>query len=231
MCSAEGSNGPARRGSPRRLAGTRRRGVSVRAGGDVDEPGQASEGRDAELDQLAVRAAVGDRLSVARLLELVRQPVLGYCRARMGSHTVGVQTAEDVAQDVLLALCGALPRYRAGEKPVMAFVFGIASNKVVDAFRLAGRDRSDLTDRLPDEPDIGPGPEARAVLATQVAELRVLLEQIPENHREVLVLRVALRYSAEETARIMGSSAGAVRVMQHRAITRLRKLIADQPAS
>jgi len=195
----------------------------VRAGNDDrDHP-------EAELDQLAERAATGDRRAIERLLELVRQPVLGYCRARMGSRAVGLQTAEDVAQDVLLALCGALPRYRRGEKPVMAFVFGIAGNKVVDAFRAAGRDRSDPTEGMPDEPDAGPGPEVTAVLAAQVAELRTLMELIPANYREVLVLRVALHYSAEETARIMGSSAGAVRVMQHRAMTKLRKLIADRP--
>jgi RNA polymerase sigma-70 factor (ECF subfamily) len=174
--------------------------VPVGAGNDREDPGGAAAARDAELDRLAVVAATGDRRAIARLLELVRQPVLGYCRARMGTRAVGLQTAEDVAQDVLLALCSALPRYRAGEKPVMAFVFGIAGNKVVDAFRTAGRDRSDPTD-----------------------------EGIPENYREVLVLRVALHYSAEETARIMGSSAGAVRVMQHRAMTKLRKLIADRP--
>ena len=201
----------------------------MRAGNDSDDPGGTPADRDAELDRLARKAATGDRDSVSRLLELVRQPVLGYCRARMGSRTVGVLTAEDVAQDVLLALCGALPRYRSGEKPVMAFVFGIASNKVVDAFRLAGRDRSDPTEGMPDEADARPGPESRAVLGTQVAELRALLEEIPANYREVLVLRVALHFSAEETARIMGSSAGAVRVMQHRAMTKLRKLIADRP--
>jgi RNA polymerase sigma-70 factor (ECF subfamily) len=203
--------------------------VPVGAGNDREDPGGAAAARDAELDRLAVVAATGDRRAIARLLELVRQPVLGYCRARMGTRAVGLQTAEDVAQDVLLALCSALPRYRAGEKPVMAFVFGIAGNKVVDAFRTAGRDRSDPTDGMPDEADTGPGPESRAVLGTQVAELRELLEGIPENYREVLVLRVALHYSAEETARIMGSSAGAVRVMQHRAMTKLRKLIADRP--
>lgn len=197
--------------------------------GRQDDPGGEAAQREAELDRLAAAAATGDHRSVGRLLELIRQPVLGYCRARMGSRAVGLQTAEDVAQDVLLALCGALPRYRSGEKPVMAFVFGIASNKVVDAFRVAGRDRSDPTDGMPDEPDAGPGPELRAVLGSQVDELRVLLAEIPENYREVLVLRVALHYSAEETAKIMGSSAGAVRVMQHRAMAKLRKLIADRP--
>jgi RNA polymerase sigma-70 factor, ECF subfamily len=206
--------------------------VPVRAGNDDDhDTGGTPATRDAALDRLAGLAATGDGHSIGRLLELVRQPVLGYCRARMGRHTVGLQTAEDVAQDVLVALCGALPRYRPGEKPVMAFVFGIASNKVVDAFRLAGRDRSDPTAGVPDEADVGPGPETRAVLGSQVAELRGLLEEIPENYREVLVLRVALHYTAEETARIMGSSAGAVRVMQHRAMTKLRKLIANRPAS
>jgi RNA polymerase sigma-70 factor, ECF subfamily len=202
--------------------------VPVRAGNEEDPGGEAAR-REAELDRLAAAAATGDTRSVGRLLELVRQPVLGYCRARMGSRAVGLQTAEDVAQDVLLALCGALPRYRSGEKPVMAFVFGIASNKVVDAFRVAGRDRSDPTEGMPEEPDAGPGPELRAVLGSQVDELRALLEEIPANYREVLVLRVALHYSAEETAQIMGSSAGAVRVMQHRAMTKLRKLIADRP--
>ncbi len=200
----------------------------MRAGNEHD-PGGETVRREAELNRLAAAAATGDRRSVGRLLELVRQPVLGYCRARMGSRAVGLQTAEDVAQDVLLALCGALPRYRSGEKPVMAFVFGIARNKVVDAFRTAGRDRSDPTDGMPDEPDAGPGPELRAVLGSQVDWLRTLLEEIPANYREVLVLRVALHYSAEETAQIMGSSAGAVRVMQHRAMTKLRKLIADRP--
>ena len=202
----------------------------MRAENDEDGHRATAADHEAELDRLARKAATGDRQSVARLLELVHQPVLGYCRARMGGRTVGLQTAEDVAQDVLLALCGALSRYRAGEKPVLAFVFGIASNKVVDAFRVAGRDRSDPTEGMPDEADISPGPESRAVLSTQVAELRALLEEIPENYREVLVLRVALHYSAEETARIMGSSAGAIRVTQHRAMTKLRKLIADRPA-
>lgn len=203
--------------------------MPVRAGIENFDDDYGGPRGDAELDRLAEKAALGDRQSIARLLELVRQPVLGYCRARMGSRAVGLQTAEDVAQDVLLALCGALPRYRAREKPVMAFVFGIAGNKVVDAFRVAGRDRSDPTEGMPDEPDIGPGPELRAVLGTQVAELRQLLEHLPPNYREVLVLRVALHYSAEETAKIMGSSAGAIRVMQHRAMTKLRRLIAEKP--
>lgn len=182
--------------------------------------------REAELDTLAGMAAAGDKDALNRLLGLLRTPVVRYCRARMGEG-IGLQTAEDVAQDVLFAVCGALNRYRPGETAAMAFVYGIARNKVVDAFRAAGRDRSEPTDTVPDDVSDGPGPEAAAVLGTEVGELRTMLEQLPAAHREVLVLRIALQFSAEETARAIGSTSGAVRVTQHRAMAKLRAMLAD----
>lgn len=185
-------------------------------------------GRDAELEALAARAAGGHRPSLERLLEHVRPLVVRYCRARIGSGTSGMATPEDVAQDVLLALFHALERWRPHETRVMAFVYGIASNKVVDAFRAAGRNRSVPSDVIPDTADTGAGPETIAVLGTQIDELRQLLEQLPEHHREVLVLRIALGLSAEETARTVDSTAGAVRVTQHRALNKLRQLAANR---
>lgn len=183
---------------------------------------------EAELSVLAVRASAGDRASLGRFLELIRPHVVRYCWSRLGSGG-GVSTPEDVAQDVLLAVCGALPRYRPGETATMAFVYGIARNKVVDAFRSAGRDHSEPTDQVPDAADGGAGPEVEAILTTEVAELRGLLNKLSESHREVLVMRVAMGYSAEETARIVGSTAGAVRVTQHRALVKLRALAARPP--
>jgi RNA polymerase sigma-70 factor, ECF subfamily len=192
---------------------------------DWDEATRASR-REAELDTLAGMAAAGDKDALNRLLGLLRTPVVRYCRARMGEG-IGLQTAEDVAQDVLFAVCGALGRYRPGETAAMAFVYGIARNKVVDAFRAAGRDHSDPTEAVPDAFSDGPGPETAAVLGTEVSELRTMLEQLPATHREVLVLRIALQFSAEETALAVGSTSGAVRVTQHRAMAKLRAMLAD----
>jgi RNA polymerase sigma-70 factor (ECF subfamily) len=181
--------------------------------------------RDAELNSLARLASNGDAPALDRLLERIRPMVLQYCRARIGNGLLGSQAAEDVAQDALVAVCGALERWRP-EKRVMAFVYGIASNKVVDAYRAAGRDRSVPTDGVPDSPDLSPGPEQAALLGSEVTELREMLAQLPEHHREVLVLRLALGMSAVETARTLGSTSGAVRVTQHRALTKLRELVA-----
>jgi RNA polymerase sigma-70 factor (ECF subfamily) len=210
----------------------------VRVAGDDAKDGDGEAGdeaaradrREGELDRLAALAANGDRSALEQLLAGIRPLVVRYCRARLGRRTTGLQTPEDVAQDVLLAVCGALGRWRPGETRVMAFVYGIASNKVVDTFRAAGRDRSVPAEAVPDTADDDPGPELAAVLATQVDELRDLLDQLPSPGREVLVLRVALGLSAEETARAVGSTPGAVRVTQHRALAKLRKLIGERSA-
>jgi RNA polymerase sigma-70 factor, ECF subfamily len=180
--------------------------------------------RDAELNRLAALASGGNQQSLEDLLGQIRPMVVQYCRARIGTGTLGTQSAEDIAQDTLIAVVGALERWRP-EKRVMAFVYGIASNKVVDAYRAAGRDRSVPTDVVPDAPDLDHGPEQAAVHGSVVAELRRLLDELPEHHREILVLRVALGMTAVETAAAVGSTSGAVRVTQHRALAKLRELV------
>jgi RNA polymerase sigma-70 factor (ECF subfamily) len=199
-------------------------------GEDADRAATArSARRDAELNQLAELASGGDRKALDELLSRIRPLVVQYCRARIGPGMLGAHSVEDVAQDTLLAVCGALARWRP-EKRFMAFVYGIASNKVVDAYRAAGRDRSSPTDVVPDEPDTEHGPEQAALHGSLVAELRALLDELPEHHREILVLRVALGMSAVETAQVVGSTSGAVRVTQHRALNKLRELVERRSA-
>jgi RNA polymerase sigma-70 factor (ECF subfamily) len=55
-----------------------------------------------------------------------------------------------------------------------------------------------------------------------------LLNTLPEKQREILRLRVVVGLSAEETAEAVNSTPGAVRVAQHRALSRLRGVLASQ---
>lgn len=150
--------------------------------------------------------------------------VVRYCRARLGRTGGGAYTtADDIAQEVCLAMISALPRYRDMGRPFSAFVFGIASHKVADAHRGAARDLSQPVENLPDVADPDHSPESRALAAEDARQVHALLRTLPETHREVLILRVAVGLSAEETGQALGMSAGAVRVTQHRALTRLRQ--------
>jgi len=172
--------------------------------------------------ELVARAAAGDDRAAGALLAQFRPGVMRYCRARLGGL---YDAADDVAQEVCLAILAALPRYRDEGRPFAAFVYGIAAHKVVDAQRSAAR-RGAVTafDELPDRPDPAPDPEQRAIVADLSRRLSTLLANLSETHRELLVLRVAVGLTAEEVGQVLGMSAAAVRVAQSRALARLRAL-------
>jgi RNA polymerase sigma-70 factor (ECF subfamily) len=178
----------------------------------------------ADLAHLAVRGHPG---AVEALLERIRPMVVRYCRARLGRVTGHYYVADDVAQEVCLAVLSALPRYRDMGKPFASFVFGIASHKVADAVRTASRLAVPYED-LPDGPDDRPGPEETVVAYIEAERTRALLARLPNHLRELLILRVVTGLSAEETGTVLGMSAGAVRVAQHRALARLRAFAVEE---
>ncbi len=124
-----------------------------------------------------------------------------------------------------MAAMMALPRYRDQGRPFLAFVYGIAAHKVADAHRSAARNRAEPTDSVPEQSSNTAGPEQLAINADSAARMDALLRVLPEKQREILILRVVVGMSAEETAEAVGSTAGAVRVAQHRALARLKSEI------
>jgi len=201
--------------------------VTVTSGGPATISSRTGVGGlPVDLGELAALATQGDTSARDALLANVRTMVHRYCRARMGRLPGSEHAADDVAQEVCLAVLSALPRYRDEGRPFEAFVFGIAAHKVADAQRAAVR-AAVPTDDMPDEPDLGPGPEDHALRRSDAALVRSLLDRLPPTQRELLILRVAVGLSAEETGSALGMSSGAVRVAQHRALARLRVLAAE----
>jgi RNA polymerase sigma-70 factor (ECF subfamily) len=181
-----------------------------------------------DLDRLVASALAGEAGAMETLLRILRPLVVRYCRSRLGGYERVNASPDDVAQEVCVAVLRALPTYEDQGRPFLAFVYGIAQHKVVDAHRAAGRDRSDPMDELPEQQDVQGGPEQHALALAESTEMAALMAELPEKQREVLRLRVVVGLSAEETAEAVGSTAGAVRVAQHRALTRLRQLITER---
>ena len=174
------------------------------------------------LDAVVAEAVAGNRDALREVLEIIRPIVVRYCRARVGATERSGLSADDVAQEVCLAAITALPRYKDQGRPFLAFVYGIAAHKVADAHRAAGRNRADPTDVVPERYSVEAGPEQMALDSESSARMNRLLSVLPERQREILILRVVVGMSAEETAEAVGSTAGAVRVAQHRALARLK---------
>jgi RNA polymerase sigma-70 factor (ECF subfamily) len=174
--------------------------------------------------ELVSRAVGGDRDATEELMALVRPGLMRYCRAHLGRIGGRYTTADDVSQEVCLAVLRALPRFRDQGRPFSAFVYGIAAHKIADAQRAAVRQPATSVDVLPDPPDPEPGPEQQVLAIDQARHLHELLRHLSDLHREILVLRVAVGLSAEEVGAALGMTPGAVRVAQCRALARLRTL-------
>jgi RNA polymerase sigma-70 factor (ECF subfamily) len=177
------------------------------------------------LDAVVADAVAGDRNALREVLETIRPIVVRYVRARIGTAERSGLSADDVAQEVCLAAMQALPRYQDQGRPFLAFVYGIAAHKVADAHRAAGRNKADPTDVVPERFSVDAGPEQLAMNADAESRMDALLKILPEKQREILILRVVVGMSAEEVAEAVGSTAGAVRVAQHRALARLKNEI------
>lgn len=178
-----------------------------------------------DLDPLVEEAGAGNPAAIHDLLRMIEPVVVRYCRARMGGRDLSYLSADDVAQEVCLAVLAALPAYQDQGRPFLAFVYGIAQHKVADAHRAAARNRAEPVRDLPELPAAGDEPESNAIALELNTRLNKILGMLPVQWREVVVLRVVVGLSATETADALGMTPGAVRVTQHRALSRLRPLL------
>lgn len=180
------------------------------------------------VDEAAAAAATGDRDATHQLLAHVRPLLVAYCRRKIGHH-IGVATAEDIAQDVCLALVDALPSWRR-ERPFTAFLYGVAAHKVVDAIRADARDLARPADDI-DELATADSPEQIVLRRERNTQLHALLQALQPRPRAILIMRLVHGMSARETAAAVDTTEGAVRASQHFALTRLRRLAADHASA
>ena len=181
------------------------------------------------LDEYVAAAGTGDDRALEALLLFLRPLVVRYCRTKLGRLPRSFSTADDVAQEVCVAIYRALPTYQHIGRPFLSFVYGIAAHKLADVHRANARDKSDPIADTPERISDDDGPEAltlRRELADQTATMLAILTP---RQRDILHMRIVMGFSATETARVLDTTAEAIRVAQHRALNRLRKT-ATQPA-
>ena len=182
-------------------------------------PRQAHEGpATAGLPALIAEAADGDQRALRELAGIVVPFVNYYCRVHLGT----TETAQQVAQGISRKILKTLPSYLRSRAPFWGYVYGVTARAVVDAQRYTSPEHSD-----PVHPCEGP-PGKQVVDANCARLVAQLLATLPAGHREVLVLRVPLRLTVEDTAKIVGTSPAAVRLIQHRALNRLRQELQDR---
>lgn len=145
--------------------------------------------------------------------------VAAFLRAR------GAREPEDLTSEVFIAAFNRLPQFIGGEPQFRSFLFSIAYRRLVDEFRSRARRGENVPWSA--ETDFRSTPSAEDVAIGRVGDESALslLDSLPADQRDVMVLRIVADLTVEQIADVLGKRPGAVKALQRRALERLRKKI------
>ena len=173
-----------------------------------------------KLKRAVRQAGRGDEEAASVLFDHYHPKLYRYALAKIGDPS----DAEDVAAETFAVILRELGNFRWKGGGFEPWIFRIAYNLIMDSFRGVAR-----VQPAPDpglhwtETPIDQGPENAAVAAETSRELYEVLDQLPEDQRDVLLLRFAAGLDTNETAEVMKRRPNAVRQLQFRALKSMRE--------
>jgi RNA polymerase sigma-70 factor, ECF subfamily len=175
--------------------------------------GQENE---ASRDEIRLmQAARADMTRFAPLYERYFPRIYTYCLRRVENE----EAAEDLTSAIFTYALQGIHSYSGGS--VAAWLFRIAHNAVANHYR-SRRPSVRFEDSEMDFADEQSEMAEAVMKAEQHETLAELINQLPDEQRELLALKIAGGLTAEDIATIVGKSPGAVRVELHRIIKKLR---------
>ena len=177
----------------------------------------------ADPDLEAVRDAQRNRAAFDALYRRYVDRVYSYAFYQLGDH----HDAEDATERTFLAALRAIRSYRDEGATFRAWLFRIARNTIANAQRTRSRRRVEPMTAIQDEPHaIDADPAGMAVRAEDARRVRAALAHLPDDRRQVVLLRFVDGLSAREAGLVLDRSEGAVRVLLHRALRDLGERLA-----
>jgi RNA polymerase sigma-70 factor (ECF subfamily) len=164
----------------------------------------------------------GDALAV---LWRTHQPLLlRYLRGR------GASDAADIATQIWLDVAHSMRRFHGGADDFRRWLFTIARRRLIDERR-----RSAQRDVYPvdvvavvDAADAAPAADVDYDTRDALARALALVGRLPVQMRDAVLLRFVADLSVADTAEVMGLRAGNVRVLTHRGLRQLERMLQDE---
>jgi RNA polymerase sigma-70 factor (ECF subfamily) len=139
-------------------------------------------------------------------------------------YLVGDATqAEDLTAQTFLKAWEAIGRYKEKGAPIVAWLLRIGHNLTVSYLR-SKRDHGALEETLIDQ-KLHRNPEEALEQSTDEDSVRDAILRLRDEQRQVIILRFVEELDYREVAAVIGKSVPAVRVIQHRALGNLRKIM------
>lgn len=177
--------------------------------------------------ELIEKAKTGDRTALNEIVAECWQPLFRFISYKIGSP----EEAQDIAQETFYRAFRTLGAYQKTDALFSTWIGRIATNLITDIWRKKGRSpiTNDISDHLNDLPG-GENPVETVVNQETRETLAALLDELPDEQRQVIELRILAGLPVREAAVAMEKSEAAIKMLQQRALKNLRDKLQDRGA-
>jgi RNA polymerase sigma factor (sigma-70 family) len=169
------------------------------------------------------RAIERDQTAFAELYDLHVVRVYRHIYYLVGN----AREAEDLTAQTFLTAWESIDRYKERGAPIVAWLLRIGHNVTISHLR-SRREHSELDDGYVDQKR-GGNPEEVLEQSSDERSVREAVLQLRDEQRQVIMLRFVEEMDYPQVAQLIGKSVPAIRVIQHRALGNLRKLMQQAP--
>lgn len=171
------------------------------------------------------KAQQGDSACFGRLYDHYLTPIYRFIAVKVGTR----QEAEDLTHEVFISAWQKLPNYEPQGFPFSSWLYKIARNRVIDYYRTKKANVS-IDDELAIDEDlfgVQAGVDEALDLGLDLQAVKAAMSQLSAEQREVIRLRFLDDLSPFEIAKVLNKREGTVRIIQHRAIQKLKNILGN----
>ncbi len=172
-----------------------------------------------DINELIDKAMGGDGNAFGRLYDMNIDRVYRHIYYRV-SNTAD---AEDLTQQVFIKAWQAIGRYKKRASPFLAWLIKISHNLVIDFYRAKKPETNIDFDSIATKPETDPAHLAEAHFNQQ--EIRQAINKLHGDQQQVILMRFIEDFSYAEIATALGKSEGAIRVILHRGLAKLKTIL------
>lgn len=171
-------------------------------------------------EKLIKQAIGGDSSAFGALYDRYQAMIYRFVLVKVGRR----EEAEDITHQVFLSAWTNVRSYKHRGYPFSSWLYQIARNQVIDHYRANKNDIS--LEKMDPEYFVLPA-TAQFDLGTklEIEKVRAAIQALKPDYQDVIIMRFIEDVSLKETATILKKTEGAVKLIQHRAIKELKKML------
>jgi len=178
-------------------------------------------------EKLILAAQNGDMDAFGSLYDMYLPRIYRYCIARVRNAA----ESEDLSEEIFIKALTNLHKFNwnnalGGTNPFIAWLFRIAHNHVISFTRRLSNKTptTELGEWIPDQ-TLSPSQQVESQIS--IDEVFIFVQKLPNAQRDVIMMRFSAGLSIAETAAALDKNESNIKVLQHKGVTTLKKMMQD----